>query len=153
MAKIEASQTIKDPTPARRNLFQIAQIGHGLAKIPRHPVDSRRHKSILVISRREGLRFRPVNAAEFTCLGPLANSSNSSEGLLAAMHGSDRCQACDRLTVAGDRHFLASLHQSSNWPSLFFTSKAPISMGGVVRLLARPSVISTGLIVATPTPE
>ena len=25
------------------------------------------------------------------------------------MHGLDRCQACDRLTVAGDRHFLASL--------------------------------------------
>jgi hypothetical protein len=30
---------------------------------------------------------------------------------------------------------------------------ALISMGGEVRLLATPSVISTGLIVATPTPE
>jgi len=56
------------------------------------------------------LPFRPVKAAEFTCLGPLANSSSSGEGLLAAMQGSDRRQACDRHAVAGDRHFLASLH-------------------------------------------
>jgi hypothetical protein len=74
-----------------------------------------------------GFPFIPIEATEPVVLGALAHTPQRCTSLVAVAHGSSGHQPGDFLAVSRNRDLFALLDRSSNWPSLFFASKAPIS--------------------------